>query len=206
MRIRRGGEGKLRRDTAIPTRSHPLPLIPTRSHLFPPAPTYSHPFPLIPTWLMSRLGSGLMTVRPLKSTLFPDRLPRKRPCLPLSRCTKPLRGFRVEGLQVSVFQGFKFQGFRGSWLLPRRFMSVYGRGTSTEISSKALRTNQTGQRVGPDEKGQQRPHLRGLPVCWYCSGRPGRSELMSMAAWIWRAEEERQEEEQRRSGRKEGEE
>lgn len=37
-----------------------------------------------------RLGSGEMTVRPEKSTRLPDRLPRKRPCLPLSRCTKPL--------------------------------------------------------------------------------------------------------------------
>jgi hypothetical protein len=39
---------------------------------------------------MARLGSGLMTVRPLKSTRLPDRLPLKRPCLPFRRCTKPL--------------------------------------------------------------------------------------------------------------------
>lgn len=42
------------------------------------------------TWCMARFGSGLMTVLPLKSTRLPLRLPRKRPCLPLSRCTKPL--------------------------------------------------------------------------------------------------------------------
>lgn len=33
-----------------------------------------------------------MTVRPEKSTRLPDRLPRKRPCLPFSRCTKPRMG------------------------------------------------------------------------------------------------------------------
>eukprot|EP00959_Pyramimonas_sp_CCMP1952_P018395 389015-Pyramimonas_sp.AAC.1 len=33
-----------------------------------------------------------MTVRPLKSTRFPLRLPRKRPCLPFSRCTNPRSG------------------------------------------------------------------------------------------------------------------
>lgn len=38
-----------------------------------------------------RLGSGEMTVRPEKSTRLPDRLPRNRPCLPFSRCTKPLQ-------------------------------------------------------------------------------------------------------------------
>mmetsp|Transcript_25748 Transcript_25748/g.65472 ORF Transcript_25748/g.65472 Transcript_25748/m.65472 type:complete len:207 (+) Transcript_25748:641-1261(+) len=54
-----------------------------------------------------------MTVRPEKSTRLPLRLPRKRPCLPLSRCTNP---------------------------------------------------------------------LSGRPGVWYCAGRPGRSELMSMAA------------------------
>ena len=37
-----------------------------------------------------RLGSGEMTVRPLKSTRLPDRLPLNRPCLPFRRCTKPL--------------------------------------------------------------------------------------------------------------------
>ena len=38
-----------------------------------------------------KFGSGEMTVRPEKSTRFPDRLPRKRPCLPFSRCTNPLQ-------------------------------------------------------------------------------------------------------------------
>ena len=32
-----------------------------------------------------RLGSGPMTVRPEKSTRFPDKFPRNRPCLPLRR-------------------------------------------------------------------------------------------------------------------------
>ena len=38
-----------------------------------------------------KLGSGEMTVRPLKSTRLPDRLPRKRPCLPFNRWAKPLK-------------------------------------------------------------------------------------------------------------------
>lgn len=41
------------------------------------------------TWSMRTLGSGEMTVRPEKSTRLPDRLPRKRPCLPFSLCTNP---------------------------------------------------------------------------------------------------------------------
>lgn len=44
-----------------------------------------------PTSLIARLGSGEMTVRPEKSTRLPDRFPLKRPCLPFSRCTKPLQ-------------------------------------------------------------------------------------------------------------------
>ena len=44
-----------------------------------------------PTSLIARLGSGEMTVRPEKSTLFPDRFPLKRPCFPFSRCTNPLQ-------------------------------------------------------------------------------------------------------------------
>mmetsp|Transcript_9614 Transcript_9614/g.20489 ORF Transcript_9614/g.20489 Transcript_9614/m.20489 type:complete len:221 (-) Transcript_9614:515-1177(-) len=44
------------------------------------------------TCVICRLGSGLMTVLPLKSTRLPLRLPLKRPCLPLSLCTKPRRG------------------------------------------------------------------------------------------------------------------
>ena len=46
-----------------------------------------------PTSSMRRLGSGEMTVRPEKSTRFPERFPRKRPCFPLSLCTNPRRGF-----------------------------------------------------------------------------------------------------------------
>ena len=49
-----------------------------------------------PTSLIARLGSGEMTVRPEKSTLLPDRFPLKRPCLPFSRCTKPLQHHRIE--------------------------------------------------------------------------------------------------------------
>ena len=41
------------------------------------------------TWSTRRLGSGEMTVRPEKSTRLPLRLPRNRPCLPLSRWHKP---------------------------------------------------------------------------------------------------------------------
>ena len=36
------------------------------------------------TWSILRFGSGLMTVLPVKSTLFPERLPLNRPCLPFS--------------------------------------------------------------------------------------------------------------------------
>mmetsp|Transcript_3891 Transcript_3891/g.13707 ORF Transcript_3891/g.13707 Transcript_3891/m.13707 type:complete len:295 (-) Transcript_3891:837-1721(-) len=46
-----------------------------------------------PTSSTRRFGSGEMTVRPLKSTRFPERLPRKRPCFPLRRCTNPRMGF-----------------------------------------------------------------------------------------------------------------
>ena len=38
-----------------------------------------------PTWSMDRFGSAVMTVRALKSTRLPMRLPRMRPSLPLSR-------------------------------------------------------------------------------------------------------------------------
>ena len=36
-----------------------------------------------PTWSTRRLGSGDITVRAEKSTLFPDRFPRNLPCLPV---------------------------------------------------------------------------------------------------------------------------
>mmetsp|Transcript_61869 Transcript_61869/g.108729 ORF Transcript_61869/g.108729 Transcript_61869/m.108729 type:complete len:241 (+) Transcript_61869:86-808(+) len=42
-----------------------------------------------PTWCTCRFGSGEMTVRPEKSTRFPDKLPRKRPCLPFKRWHSP---------------------------------------------------------------------------------------------------------------------
>mmetsp|Transcript_18420 Transcript_18420/g.62709 ORF Transcript_18420/g.62709 Transcript_18420/m.62709 type:complete len:271 (+) Transcript_18420:390-1202(+) len=45
-----------------------------------------------PTSSTLRFGSGDITVRPLKSTRLPLRFPLKRPCFPLSRCTKPRRG------------------------------------------------------------------------------------------------------------------
>mmetsp|Transcript_21938 Transcript_21938/g.54256 ORF Transcript_21938/g.54256 Transcript_21938/m.54256 type:complete len:285 (-) Transcript_21938:948-1802(-) len=45
-----------------------------------------------PSSSMRRFGSGEMTVRPEKSTRFPLRLPRNRPCLPLRRCTNPRSG------------------------------------------------------------------------------------------------------------------
>jgi hypothetical protein len=38
---------------------------------------------------MARLGSGEMTVRPEKSTRFPERFPRKRPLFPLRRWQRP---------------------------------------------------------------------------------------------------------------------
>ena len=55
-----------------------------------------------------------MTVRPLKSTRLPDKLPRNRPCLPLSRCTNPLqggrRGRREEGEEGEEREGEERQG------------------------------------------------------------------------------------------------
>lgn len=45
------------------------------------------------TWSICKFGSGEITVRLEKSTLFPDRLPRKRPVLPFNRCTNPLVAF-----------------------------------------------------------------------------------------------------------------
>ena len=45
-----------------------------------------------PTWSMRRFGSGVMTVRPEKSTRFPIRLPRIRPSLPFRRCLIDLSG------------------------------------------------------------------------------------------------------------------
>ncbi|OMH85057.1 hypothetical protein AX774_g1382 [Zancudomyces culisetae] len=38
-------------------------------------------------------GSGDITVRAEKSTLFPDKFPRNLPCFPLSLCVNPLIGF-----------------------------------------------------------------------------------------------------------------
>ena len=46
-----------------------------------------------PTSSMRRFGSGEITVRPLKSTRFPDRFPLNRPCFPFRRCTNPRSGF-----------------------------------------------------------------------------------------------------------------
>lgn len=40
-----------------------------------------------------------MTVRPEKSTRFPDRFPLNRPCLPFNRWTNPLVGF-VPGADI----------------------------------------------------------------------------------------------------------
>jgi hypothetical protein len=42
-----------------------------------------------PTCVISRFGSGEMTVRAEKSTRFPDKLPRKRPLLPFRRWHRP---------------------------------------------------------------------------------------------------------------------
>ena len=46
-----------------------------------------------PTSQIARFGSGEMTVRPEKFTRFPERLPRKRPCLPFSRWHSPRAAF-----------------------------------------------------------------------------------------------------------------
>ena len=46
----------------------------------------------MPTSLMSRLGSGLMTVRLEKSTLFPESEPLNLPSLPLSLWLSVLSG------------------------------------------------------------------------------------------------------------------
>ena len=45
-----------------------------------------------PTWYSLRLGSGVMTVRPEKSTRFPIKLPRTRPSFPFSLCFIDFRG------------------------------------------------------------------------------------------------------------------
>mmetsp|Transcript_34804 Transcript_34804/g.56134 ORF Transcript_34804/g.56134 Transcript_34804/m.56134 type:complete len:215 (-) Transcript_34804:739-1383(-) len=45
-----------------------------------------------PTSSTLRLGSGDITVLAEKSTRFPDRLPRKRPCFPFSLCTSARMG------------------------------------------------------------------------------------------------------------------
>mmetsp|Transcript_524 Transcript_524/g.1445 ORF Transcript_524/g.1445 Transcript_524/m.1445 type:complete len:264 (-) Transcript_524:476-1267(-) len=45
-----------------------------------------------PTCSIERLGSGVMTVRAEKSTRFPIRLPRTRPCFPFSRSEIALSG------------------------------------------------------------------------------------------------------------------
>ena len=44
-----------------------------------------------PTSLIEIFGSGEITVRAEKSTLFPDRLPLKRPSLPRSLCVSVLK-------------------------------------------------------------------------------------------------------------------
>mmetsp|Transcript_8521 Transcript_8521/g.15757 ORF Transcript_8521/g.15757 Transcript_8521/m.15757 type:complete len:204 (-) Transcript_8521:41-652(-) len=46
-----------------------------------------------PTSSTERFGSGEITVREEKSTRLPLRFPRKRPCLPLSLCTRARIGF-----------------------------------------------------------------------------------------------------------------
>ena len=56
---------------------------------------------------MRKLGSGEMTVLLEKSTLLPDRLPRKRPCLPFSLWQNPLVGFlgcclKEERVQINI--------------------------------------------------------------------------------------------------------
>ena len=53
---------------------------------------------------MRKLGSGEMTVLLEKSTLLPDRLPRKRPCLPFSLWQNPLVGFLGYCLKVEKDQ------------------------------------------------------------------------------------------------------
>lgn len=45
------------------------------------------------TWSIRRFGSGEITVLLEKSTRFPDKFPRKRPCFPFKRWTRPLPDF-----------------------------------------------------------------------------------------------------------------
>ena len=45
-----------------------------------------------PTWSISRLGSGVMTARAEKSTLFPMRFPLTRPSLLFRRCLMDFKG------------------------------------------------------------------------------------------------------------------
>lgn len=45
------------------------------------------------TWSIRKFGSGEITVRPLKSTRLPLRLPRKRPCFPFKRWQNPRVNF-----------------------------------------------------------------------------------------------------------------
>lgn len=45
------------------------------------------------TWSICKLGSGEITVRALKSTRFPLKFPRNRPCFPFNRWQNPRIGF-----------------------------------------------------------------------------------------------------------------
>lgn len=72
------------------------------------------------TWSIRRFGSGEITVRPEKSTRFPDRLPRKRPCLPFRRWQKPRRAFLGYLQTVDTTSGlkhfiFKYEARTLSW-------------------------------------------------------------------------------------------
>ena len=128
-----------------------------------------------------RFGSGLMTVRPLKSTRFPLRLPRKRPCLPLSRCTNPLR----------LPRGQRWR--QGRWRRRCGTPSAACAACCEELARCAATAPGTGTRYAAQPsttqqitaaQRQRSAHLMGLPGMWYMVDRPGRSELMYIAAWI----------------------
>ena len=57
------------------------------------------------TWSILRWGSGDMTVLAEKFTLFPERLPRKRPCLPFSLWMIPFIGFDLCNANDSTIVG-----------------------------------------------------------------------------------------------------
>lgn len=68
------------------------------------------------TWSIRKFGSGEMTVRPLKSTRLPLKLPRNRPCLPLRRWQKPRVNF------FGYFENKFICNFCLCWMIEKKFL------------------------------------------------------------------------------------